>query len=292
MDFLFTFWLLWSISLPFIWYSLGNWEIHWSSSNNARDLLKKVSSVLSLSIGCASLIKIYSKTKFHLHAFETWRYLYFSFWQGSNQRSHTKNWLKKSSGSTNFSSLLSTFRWHCSFSQFYHTPMSDITFSIWEQIHFIYFYPYGLNCSRMRKDAFYLDFKPFEMVFYIHFIHFEPQKNDRYSIQRRTRTKLEVEMKSFHFLLNRMCQWRDEWKRIIKIEFSLPLSKVPIWLEDAIWVFSGMVGAMLRGSSPGQHLYSVFEYFLRTRLAVHLHGWRHHTGCGGIQFHRLDTIKC
>lgn len=59
------------------------------------------------------------------------------FWQGFVLRAHTKYWLEKLIYSIRYTVLVCTLHRHFYIWLFYHTVCWDITFLIWERIHFI-----------------------------------------------------------------------------------------------------------------------------------------------------------
>lgn len=66
-------------------------------------------------------------------------------------------------------------------------------------------------------------------------------------------------------------------------------AKVSFQMENAIWLFGGMVGSMCWSFTRVIVRSEFFKLHIWIRRALHFHCSRHYTGCRCIQLHRYDN---
>lgn len=92
------------------------------------------------------------------------------------------------------------------------------------------------------------------------------------------------EIHSFCLLRLGMYCTQNEMGGCIEIGiFLFCLTKVPIWLENAIWILGGMLCPMYWVYTPYNHSHTIARSGLWIMLAIHVHRWWHYTRCGCIQ---------
>lgn len=86
------------------------------------------------------------------------------------------------------------------------------------------------------------------------------------------------------FVCHQMTGWIENNEN--SANFLLHWTKVPIRLENTIWIFDGLVRSMCRSFNWRQYLYTISKSSIRNMLAFHLHRWRHYNGSRCIQRRR------